>query len=161
MFSSFYISPIGLIAVRATSEGITQVYFPELPSLPHPALPNEHTEEGVTQLREYFEGSRKTFTLPLQVQGTVFQTEVWNYLLKLPFGQTATYGAIAKALNNPLSIRAVGNANSKNPLAIIVPCHRIIGANGTLIGYAGGLWRKEFLLKHEGAIDATQGSLFL
>ena len=112
---------------------------------------NAVTEEAATQLAAYFDGARRTFELPLAPQGTPFQRAVWAQLLQVPFGETATYRDIALALDNVNGVRAVGAANGRNPIAVIVPCHRIIGSNGRLTGYGGGLWRKEWLLRHEGA----------
>ena len=105
--------------------------------------------EAFRQLSEYFSGKRKEFHLPLLLKGTDFQKQVWNALLKIPFGETRSYKQIAEAIGNPKAIRAVGRANNKNPLLIVVPCHRVIGANGKLVGYAVGLDKKEFLLKLE------------
>ena len=103
----------------------------------------------VSQLEEYFAGNRKIFDLQLDMRGTNFQKQVWKLLLEIPFGQTISYMDIAKKLDDPKKIRAVGNANGKNPVSIIVPCHRVIGSDGSLTGYAGGLWRKEWFLNHE------------
>ncbi len=104
------------------------------------------------QLSEYFEGKRQNFTLPLALEGTEFQKKVWQALQKIPYGQTKTYGQIAKEIGNDKAVRAVGNANHNNPIAIIIPCHRVIGANGKLTGYYGGIEKKEFLLKLEKAL---------
>lgn len=106
-------------------------------------------KEAFRQLSEYFSGKRKEFHLPLLLKGTDFQIQVWNALLKIPFGETRSYKQIAEAIGNPKAVRAVGMANNKNPLLIVVPCHRVIGANGKLVGYAVGLDKKEFLLKLE------------
>jgi methylated-DNA-[protein]-cysteine S-methyltransferase len=103
------------------------------------------------QLAEYFAGARTAFELPLRLEGTPFQRAVWAALLEIPFGETRSYSAIARALGRPTAVRAVGAANGRNPLAIIVPCHRVIGAGGALTGYAGGLARKRWLLAHEAA----------
>ncbi len=104
------------------------------------------------QLDEYFDGRRRAFDLPLAPRGTPFQQRVWQALLGIPYGTTTTYGAIAESLGRPAAVRAVGAANGKNPLAVIVPCHRVVGADGSLTGYAGGLAIKRALLVHEGAI---------
>ena len=101
------------------------------------------------QLDEYFRGERKTFDLPLAPKGTDFQRKVWNALQKIPYGETKTYGEIAAAVGNPKGARAVGMANNKNPIGIIIPCHRVVGANGKLVGYAGGMDKKEWLLQLE------------
>ena len=114
------------------------------------------------QLREYFAGKRQVFTLRLLQPGTPFQQKVWETLLSIPFGQTASYLRIAQMLDNPEAVRAIGSANGRNQLAILVPCHRIIGQDGKLTGYAGGLWRKHWLLDHERKYTGTgQLSLFV
>ena len=109
-------------------------------------------KEAFRQLSEYFSGKRKTFNLPLLLKGTDFQKQVWQALLKIPFGVTRSYKQIAEAIGNPKAVRAVGMANNKNPLLIVVPCHRVIGANGKLVGYAVGLDKKEYLLRLEGSL---------
>jgi len=111
---------------------------------------NDLSHQCKIQLNEYFNGERKTFDLPLDAKGTDFQQSIWRQLSTIPFGVSASYRDIAIAINNPKSMRAVGAANGRNPISIIVPCHRVIGADGTLTGYAGGLERKQWLLKHEG-----------
>ena len=103
------------------------------------------------QLQEYFSGTRQTFDLPLDVSGTAFQQEAWVALQQIPYGTTLTYQQQATAMGRPAAVRAVGTANGRNPLSIVVPCHRVIGANGSLTGYGGGLHRKRWLLSHEGA----------
>lgn len=106
------------------------------------------------QLNEYFSGSRQQFDLPLAPQGTAFQQAVWQALLTIPFGEHCSYKTIAEHINNPKAVRAVGLANSRNPIALIIPCHRVIGASGKLVGYAGGIERKAWLLAHEAAAIA-------
>ena len=125
----------------------------------HPYQPKEGIyqdtpviKEAFRQLSEYFSGKRKTFNLPLLLKGTDFQKQVWQELLKIPFGETRSYKQIAEAIGNPKAVRAVGMANNKNPLLIVVPCHRVIGANGKLVGYAVGLDKKEYLLRLEGSL---------
>jgi|SRR5687767_14587209 len=109
------------------------------------------TEQGVAeQLREYFAGKRQTFDIPLALRGTEFQLAVWNELLRVPYGDTITYAELAQRIGRPSAIRAVGAANGANPIPVIVPCHRVIGSNGTLTGYGGGIERKQWLLAHEG-----------
>ena len=105
--------------------------------------------EVTRQLQEYFSGQRNEFHIPLEPEGTPFQKKVWQALQTVPFGKTASYKTIAEQIQNPKAVRAVGMANSRNPIPIIIPCHRIIGSNGKLTGYAGGLWRKEYLLNFE------------
>ena len=116
------------------------------------ANPNLITQTTQSQLQEYFAGDRTSFDLPLAPKGTEFQVEVWRALLDVAAGDTASYADIAKTINRPKAVRAVGAANGQNPIGIIVPCHRIIGSNGKLTGYAFGLDRKAWLLRHEGAL---------
>jgi AraC family transcriptional regulator of adaptative response/methylated-DNA-[protein]-cysteine methyltransferase len=113
-----------------------------------------HFDELRKQLFEYFEGKRKEFTVPLFTPGTEFQLSVWNSLLKIPYGSTCSYKQQAAKLNNPEAIRAVANANGMNRISILIPCHRVIGENGNLTGYGGGLWRKKWLLDHEKSISS-------
>ena len=117
-----------------------------------PEDPDIHTESARTQLREYFEGLRDSFNLELRPDGTAFEHKVWNELSSIPHGSTTSYGAIASKLGDKNFSQAVGHANGKNPIAVVVPCHRVIGSNDKLTGYAGGTHRKEWLLKHEGAL---------
>lgn len=156
----FYNSPIGIIRLEATDDAITVVSFhnDDVKSFSyssgHPVL-----NEAVIQLDEYFKGTRKSFQLPFGPVGTTFQQKVWNELLKIEYGTTVTYLHMAKRLGNVKSIRAAASANGKNPIAIMIPCHRVVGADGKLTGYAGGLHRKQWLLEHE-AKFAGQPSLF-
>jgi methylated-DNA-[protein]-cysteine S-methyltransferase len=148
-------SPLGVIKISATDEAITSVLFTEElgNNDNHPLL-----EQVVAQLDEYFRNKRITFDFPLAPEGTDFQKRVWNELVTIPFGETTTYLKMAKRLGDKKVIRAAASANGKNPIAIITPCHRVIGSDGKLTGYAGGLWRKEWLLKHEGV--SSQVDLF-
>jgi len=141
-------SPIGAIEIQASAKGITQVIF--CGTEKRAIKVNKITHSCKQQLNEYFAGKRKVFDLPLEQQGTEFQKSVWACLVKIPFGQTLSYRDIADMLNNRKAVRAVGGANGRNPIGIILPCHRVIGTNGTLTGYAGGNERKLWLLKHEG-----------
>jgi len=141
-------SPLGLIEIGATADGISSLLFVEQrrsTSLSSPLL-----EMAQAQLDEYFSGRRRQFDLPLDLHGSAFQQRVWAQVNKIPYGQTLSYADIARALGNPRSTRAVGMAVGKNPVAILVPCHRVIGSDGSLTGYGGGLWRKTWLLRHEG-----------
>lgn len=152
-------SPIGLIAVSGSASGITAVTFvDDAPAGIDSAGAPDVVRECVRQLDEYFQGRRREFSVPLNLAGTPFQQRVWRELLTIPFGHTTTYGAIANRLGDPKTIRAVGRANGQNPIPILVPCHRVIGSDGSLIGYGGGLWRKRWLLEHEG--QAVQPPLF-
>jgi O-6-methylguanine DNA methyltransferase len=109
-------------------------------------------DEALHQVAAYLAGTRQTFDLPLLLHGTAFQRQVWAQLRKVPYGHTASYRDIALAIGRPKAVRAVGAANGQNPISIIVPCHRVIGSDGSLTGYGGGLWRKEWLLRHEGTL---------
>ncbi|GEA09909.1 methylated-DNA--[protein]-cysteine S-methyltransferase [Alteromonas sp. KUL49] len=141
-------TPIGLLEVRANELGVTSIAFVEASVA---TLSNELTALACEQLKEYFDKQRTDFDFPLAANGTEFQRQVWDALVDVPYGETVSYAAIANAIDNPKAVRAVGAANGKNPIAIVVPCHRVIGSNNTLTGYAGGLDRKRFLLNLEGA----------
>lgn len=145
-------SPIDDIIIQATENGISYVgFYPPTSyiSTPLNKVTNSHVLSCVAQLNEYFAHTRAEFDLELDTGGTPFQQSVWQALQSVPFAKVATYKDIAIQLNNPKAVRAVGAANGKNPISIIVPCHRIIGANKKLTGYAGGLERKQWLLEHE------------
>ncbi len=142
-------SPLGPIRITADEDGVTSIFM----GAPRRAnRPSVLTEETARQLRAYFAGTLHTFDLPLAAAGTEFQRAVWDALREIPFGRTATYGQIATRVGYPAAARAVGDANRRNPIAIVVPCHRVIGASGALTGYAGGLERKQLLLEHEGVL---------
>ncbi|KAA5533232.1 methylated-DNA--[protein]-cysteine S-methyltransferase [Taibaiella lutea] len=163
MFQKRYESPLGIIKIKASETGLQEVLFMDEAKdniIDWSVAENEICTATAIQLDEYFKGERIIFDLPLSPVGTEFQQSVWKELLLIPFGKTSTYSAIANSLNNPLSVRAVGTSNGKNPIAIIIPCHRVIGADGTLTGYAGGLWRKELLLKLEGNLHYNQPTLW-
>ena len=115
-------------------------------------------KEAHRQLNQYLKGERKTFRLPLNPKGTDFQKRVWKALCEIPYGETRSYKQISEAIGNPKAVRAVGMANNRNPLLIVVPCHRVIGANGKLVGYAAGIDKKEFLLRLENRVVATNSS---
>lgn len=149
MYNNYYESPLGLIEIKATDQGISQVIFCGDKTFDVHSCPL--IAECITQLQNYFNGKLKTFALPLDWKGTSFQEQVWTALTQIPYGKTNSYLDIARAIGNAKAVRAVGGANGRNPISIIVPCHRVIGANATLTGYAGGISRKQWLLKHEGA----------
>ena len=148
IYTAHYQSPIGTVEIEATQEDILALNFVDHPPSADGELP-EVLAECVQQISEYFNGQRKAFSLELSLRGTEFQNTVWRRLVKIPYGQTCSYGEFAAAIGKPAACRAVGNANGKNPISIIVPCHRLIGSNGSLTGYGGGLWRKQWLLQHE------------
>ncbi|WP_448548441.1 methylated-DNA--[protein]-cysteine S-methyltransferase [Thalassotalea fusca] len=155
MYFFRYQSPLGEIAISANEQGITALAF-QRGSAPivEPIEKQENPElfkEVSKQLDEYFTGKRKSFDLPLAPEGTAFRQQVWQALLEIPFGETRSYGWLAKHINNPKAVRAVGGANGANPIALIIPCHRVIGSNNKLTGYAGGVEFKAALLEHENA----------
>mgnify|MGYP001220050775 CR=1 FL=1 len=160
IYTAYLQSPIGWLKVTGTDAAITSVYFMDDAPTDPPANVPAVVLACVAQLGEYFAGSRREFDLPLDTGGTVFQRRVWQQLRSIPYGKTASYLEIAQAIGNPQAVRAVGAANGSNPVSVILPCHRVIGSNGTLTGYGGGLWRKEWLLKHEGWSRHPQLSLF-
>jgi len=150
-------TPIGTLAISGTEAGIRTIRFLDEPvEQPGPVPPE--LAACTQQLAEYFAGTRTTFTVELLPQGTPFEQRVWAHLLDIPFGETRTYAQIAEALGDLKTIRAVGRANGRNPIPIIIPCHRVIGSDGGLVGYGGGLWRKQWLLAHEGRL--MQQTLF-
>lgn len=138
---------LGLVRIQASASDITGIAF--VASTDAPARPNALTERAREQLADYFGGARRDFDLPLSATGTDFQQRVWAALATIPFGETRNYAEIAEQLRCKGGQRAVGAANARNPLAIVVPCHRVIGSDGRLTGYAGGLGRKQWLLAHE------------
>lgn len=146
-------SPLGEIVLTACNEGLTGLYLPTQTKSLNLKLSYDTKpfKQVFTQLAEYFEKRRQIFDLPLAAIGTTFQMQVWKALSKIKHGQTKSYGEIAKTIHHPLASRAVGAAIGKNPLGIIVPCHRVIGANGKLTGFAGGIEAKQWLLQHETA----------
>lgn len=150
MALSYWQSPCGLMAIRADNQGITSIQFVETVDVAEE--PSPLTQQCCDELKAYFTGELTRFKVPLNPQGTAFQQRVWAQLREIPYGQTVSYATIARAIGQPTASRAVGMANGKNPLTIIVPCHRVIGQNGSLTGYAGGLTRKQFLLSLEGAL---------
>lgn len=144
----YYESEIGLIKISADETSVIGLDFVDEREKSDSKY-SEVLSEALKELHEYFKGERKEFNLNLFLDGTDFQKKVWRELMKIPYGEVATYGEIAKSIGNDKASRAVGNANNKNKIGIIIPCHRVIGASGKLVGYAGGLWRKEWLLEHE------------
>ncbi|MEJ2284099.1 MAG: methylated-DNA--[protein]-cysteine S-methyltransferase [Desulfobacterales bacterium] len=147
-YKAYLKSPLGTIEIVGCSDSILALDFVE------EMLPGDDEQafcikECLKQLGEYFKGQRQEFFLNLEPAGTEFQKSVWRHLAKIPYGKTATYGEVAEAIGKPGASRAVGSANGKNPIAIIIPCHRIIGSDGSLTGYGGGLWRKRWLIGFE------------
>jgi len=158
MWFDAFKTKIGVLTIAADDAGIRYVLFPENK---YDAPDREDWKRDAIALREpreqllaYFAGERKTFDLPLAPQGTPFQLKVWNTLARIPFGETWSYRDVATCIDAPKAVRAVGAANGRNPLPIVLPCHRVIGANGSLTGFGGGLPLKQFLLELEGAAPA-------
>ena len=152
----FFKSPLGITKIVGDTNGISEISVSDEGEV-SVSIPKE-LKQAVTQLQEYFEGKRIDFNLKLNPKGTEFQQKVWQELLNIPFGKTLSYLELSKKLGDVKAIRAVAAANGKNPLWIVVPCHRVIGTDGSLTGYAGGLGRKKWLLEHEN--PSNQQSLF-
>lgn len=165
LYTKYYSSPIGILEILASETHLTHVLFRDAQKRPSQQL-EETTEssliieECIKQFDAYFAGKLKDFELPLFPKGTDFQQNVWEYLKTIPYGKTISYLEFSKRIGNEKAIRAVGTANGRNPLTIILPCHRVIGSDGSLVGYGGDLWRKEWLLRHEGSLP-RQGQLGL
>lgn len=159
MFYSEYESPVGTLLLAADEQGLRLVKFPEnkrKPSVQADWIPSErHLRDATQQLEEYFAQDRRTFDLPLAPTGTAFQLGVLDQLLKIPYGETRTYEEIAIELGRPKAVRAVGAANGRNPIPIIIPCHRVIGKDGSLTGFGGGLPTKSYLLELEGVLQKS------
>lgn len=150
--NGYFDSPIGWLELTVTHNFLEEIRFLEnKPNLLFQTK-NDLIRKVSEQLNEYFNGRRRKFTIPLKPKGTDFQQRLWNELQNIPYGQTKTYGEIAKILGDIKKVRAVGKANGSNPIPIIIPCHRVIGTDNRLTGYAGGIHRKRYLLQHEGAI---------
>lgn len=150
-------TPLGFAKIFGNKNGVSQIILLDEETEISKFIPNE-LQIAVSQLEEYFNCNRTTFTFLLNPNGTDFQKKVWKELQKIPFGKTISYFELSQKLGDIKAIRAIANANSKNPIWIVIPCHRVIGSNGSLTGYAGGLWRKKWLLEHE--IGTKQESLF-
>ena len=162
LYSTTHRTPVGDLTLVASDRGLRAIHWPAPltggsttdganPRPDHPIL-----RRTATQLDEYFAGRRQRFEIPLDLQGTPFQIAAWRALADIPFGGTATYGQQAAALGVPTAARAMGSANRVNPVCIVLPCHRVIGANGSLTGFAGGLGRKQWLLDHEASVLAVK-----
>lgn len=153
IYRAYIETPLGLIEIGASEEYIVSLLFEnkiQIPLQPDPIEEQpEILKEALRQVSEWFEGKRFSFTLPLHPQGTLFQHKVWEELLKIPFGETSTYARMAYRLGQPAAIRAVASAIGRNPLNIIIPCHRVVGSLGQLTGYGGEMWRKAWLLRFE------------
>ncbi len=145
-------TPVGWIRLFASEKALLKINFLNGKNSKKTTVSNQILEQAKQQLEKYFDGTLTKFDLPLQPAGTSFQQEVWRELQSIPPGNTISYGVLANRLGDPKKVRAVGKANGQNPIPIIIPCHRVIGANNNLIGYSGGIERKEWLLRHENAL---------
>lgn len=159
IFQTYYQSPIGKICITGSEDAITSISFTDGDSALQPASESGLVKECAKQLQAYFSGSIRKFSLQLEAQGTEFQESVWKSLLRIPFGETRSYAQMALVLGNPKVIRAAASANGANPIAIVIPCHRVLGSDGKLVGYSGGLWRKEWLLRHESSLAGIKKQL--
>jgi methylated-DNA-[protein]-cysteine S-methyltransferase len=161
-FSTYYHSPVGLLKISGTEDYISEVSFHDTTQKPEGK--KKHLPpmliQCVEQLIQYFNGQRRQFELPINQTGTPFQQEVWGLLMQIPYGKTISYLDLAKRSGDTKATRAVANANGKNNVAIIVPCHRVIGSNRDLVGYGGGLWRKKWLLELEAKVAYGVQTLF-
>lgn len=146
IYKTYYDSPIGILEIKGTEQGIFSIMFVDKIE---ESIENPIVTECSRQLDEYFLGILSEFSFPMVFEGTEFQKKVWKELMTILYGETVSYKDIAELIGNVKAVRAAANANSRNLLSIVVPCHRVIGSNGSLTGYAGGLWRKQWLIDHE------------
>jgi methylated-DNA-[protein]-cysteine S-methyltransferase len=158
LYSRFYNSPLGFMEITASEEAVISIKYGYDKSRDN-IVTCSVIDSCINQLDEYFAGTRQVFDITLKLAGTEFQKNVWYELLKIPYGVTISYKELSHRLDNEKAIRAVGAANGKNPVNIIVPCHRVIGADGSLTGYGGGLWRKKWLLEHEEKFSMAEKQL--
>ena len=159
LYTAYYSSPLGMLKLQCSEKYIKSISFSDAEG---DIQNDEHKllQTCMKQLDEYFAGKRKVFNLPLNQDGTEFQTKIWNLLYRISYGKTISYNDLAKQYGDIKAIRAVASANGKNNLCIIVPCHRVIGSDQSLVGYAGGLWRKKWLLDHEAKYHLGVQQLF-
>lgn len=162
LYYTYYQSPVGLLKIGGTDNYIAELSFVDNKDQVIHGEPgiSEVMHQCTEELIEFFNGKRKTFDIPVHQEGTAFQQKVWGELLNIPFGKTKSYLEIARALGDEKAIRAVAQTNGKNKIAIIVPCHRVIGSDKSLVGYGGGLWRKKWLLQHEFRVTHGIQTLF-
>jgi methylated-DNA-[protein]-cysteine S-methyltransferase len=148
---AYFRTPVGIARITEENGFIASVSIRDEEYEIEPAA-TELLQTAIDQLNEYFAGTRKGFTFPIKQEGSDFQQQVWDELLRIPYGATITYAQQSNQMNNPLAIRAIASANGRNHLWVVVPCHRVIGSDGSLTGYAGGVWRKKWLLEHEAKV---------
>lgn len=159
-FKTPYQSPVGLLQITCTDTALCALQFLDAPKEGESREENEMTAQVTQQLNEYFTGTRQLFQIPMLQDGTPFQTKIWTLLQEIPYGRTLSYRDLSKRFGDVKAIRAVASANGRNNIAIIIPCHRVIGSNQSLTGYAGGLWRKQWLLAHEAKFSRGVQELF-
>ena len=159
MKTYYYHSPLGWIELKSHNEALYSLIFINEHAQSEDQ-PNVFFQACIDQLSAYFNGTLQNFNIPMSYSGTLFQIQIWDELKNVAYGETASYEELSNRINNPKAIRAVANANAQNKFHLLVPCHRIIGKNGSLTGYAGGLWRKQWLLDHEAKISGKRLSLF-
>lgn len=165
LYTQYLSSPIGILEISGTESAISSILFQTSEKRTASAVAETSESSEIIrlcmqQLTEYFAGERREFDIPLSPKGTEFQQKVWKQLKEIPFGETSSYLSLAKKLGDEKCIRAAAAANGKNPITIILPCHRVIGSDGSLVGYAGDLWRKKWLLEHERVLYGKHLSLF-
>ncbi|MDB5004774.1 MAG: methylated-DNA--[protein]-cysteine S-methyltransferase [Mucilaginibacter sp.] len=148
---TYYKTPVGIAQITEDDGFISRIHIMDEECKIEP-ITSPLLNEAMRQLDEYFAGTRKVFDFPIKQEGSEFQQQVWQELLKIDYGKTISYGQQSQQMNSPLAIRAIAAANGRNNLWVVVPCHRVIGSNGSLTGYAGGLWRKQWLLEHEAKV---------
>lgn len=149
MYAAIMNTALGALLIKANERAVTSIHFLKDNETVPELLDNHLTVQCIVELGEYFSGIRVSFDVPLAPDGTIFQQKVWKALKEIPYGKTSSYGEIARKIGNPKAARAIGMANNRNPIPIIIPCHRVVGSNGHLTGYAGGLDNKDFLLTLE------------
>lgn len=157
---TLYESPIGIIKIAATRECVCEILFIDQPEKNPESSSSLLLTQAAEKLAEYFSGQRTVFNIPMKQNGTIFQVQVWNELQNIHYGKTINYMDLAKRIGDPKAIRAAATTNGKNQLSVVVPCHRVIGSDKTLVGYAGGLWRKKWLLDHENKFANGVQTLF-
>ena len=165
--ATIYHSPLGIIKIKISYSRVSEIMFATLDDIEQPgnigqpsSMDKKILQKCVTQLDEYFSGNRKVFDFPMEQSGTNFQQKVWHHLMQIPYGTTISYRQLAQRLGDVKSIRAAASANGRNKLSIVVPCHRVIGSDGSLTGYAGGLSKKRWLLEHENKFSNGVSLLF-
>lgn len=159
-YIDFFDSPLGIIQLKADDEFIYEVDFLDYPDrIEQKGIENDITRQCKIEISQYFEGTRTNFNIPTKPTGTTFQHATWDHIKKIPYGETINYQKLSHLLGNPKTIRAAASANGKNPILLIIPCHRVIGKNGEMTGYKRSIWRKKWLLDHE--IKYSKGLLRL